>query len=196
MRSSSVVAREVKLTVEGASGATVEQVFGYESDHGTVRLPDFAAGESRRILARLRIPGGRGEAELVRVKVACADAGGKVFAAAAAAGGTFTAEVERLREAPRQAAAEGAKAEMAQLARRALVAFEQGDADKGQKMEAEIDDLSNRVAKELPAAAPAMAAQAREWRSAVGLGAMGGGAEKKAMKQKAFDALRAPTAGW
>lgn len=195
-RASSVVAREVKLTVQGASGAVVEQVFGYEVETGSVRLPDFAAGETRRILARLRVPGGHGEAELVRVRVACVDARGKQFAAAAGAGGTFTAQVERLREAPRQAAAEGAKAEMAQLARRAMVAFEQGNAAQGQHLEAAIDGLSERVAKDLPAAAPAMAAQARDWRSSVDKGALGGRAEKKAMKQKAFDALRAPTAGW
>lgn len=195
-RSAAAVARDVRLQLEGLAGARVESVFGYELEGGAVRLPDFAAGESRRVLVRLRLPAGRGEALVARATVSCADAAGRSFRAASEAGGVYTADAARLAEPPSEVAAMGAKAEMASLAQQAVRAFEQGDKKAAAALDAQIDDVSVRVQRELPAMAAPMQDEARQWRGAVGASATGGAMERKAAKQKAFDATRAPTAGW
>ncbi|MBS2022800.1 MAG: VWA domain-containing protein [Deltaproteobacteria bacterium] len=195
-RAAASVAREVKLSVTGLSGVTVEQVFGYELEDGSVRLPDFAAGEKRRILARVRLPGGQGEAQLVEAQVTCVDAAGAHFAANAAAGGTFTADANHLSEAPREVEAAGAKAEMAHIARRAVMAFEAGKRDEAEKMQASIGALSAKVANDLPAEAPALQKDAKSWAQTVDESGTGDLSARKKAKERSFDAARAPVAGW
>ncbi len=51
-RSAATVARDVRLRIDGS----VERAAGYEVDGGWIRLPDFSAGEERRVLVKLRAP--------------------------------------------------------------------------------------------------------------------------------------------
>ncbi len=45
-RASSAVARNVRLRIDGSSGASIDRVLGYQTlEGGWVRLPDFSAGE-------------------------------------------------------------------------------------------------------------------------------------------------------
>src|SRR5439155_13305213 len=76
-RAAALVARGVRVRVAGLHGASLERVFGYEPEaDGWVRLPDFAAGEERRVLIKLAIPAGRGLADIAAVELAFEDVRG------------------------------------------------------------------------------------------------------------------------
>ena len=131
-RSAATVARDVRLRIDGP----VERVLGYEVESGFLRLTDFAAGEERRVLVRLRVPPGRGIAEIARVDLQY-DADGTPGSAHDSAQATYTADVRLVPQRPTELG----------------VRF-------GQIVQ--IVD----------------------------------GAQSKDEKQKAFDAVRAPVAGW
>ena len=140
-RAESVVARNVRVRVEGRWGAAVGRVLGYDAEGGWVRLPDFAAGEERRLLVKLSVPPGRGLAEVARVELRFDDAtSGDAAQALASVQATFTGDRFRLAEAPGEPALQ-----------------------------------YGRLAGIVDAAGPAASKEA---------------------KQKAFDAVRAPVAGW
>jgi len=63
-RAGALAARDVRLRISGLSGASVQGVIGFDPEGGWVRLPDFAAGEERRVLAKLGLPRGQGVREL------------------------------------------------------------------------------------------------------------------------------------
>lgn len=134
-RTAATVAREVLVCIEGPA----ERVAGYQLESGCVRLPDFAAGEERRVLAKLRVPPGQGRAEVARVRLRYL-AGGTAREAETAVQATYTAEAALLSQAP------GAPAEQYE-----------------------------RLQQVVQAA---------------------GAAASKEVKQRAFDAVRAPVAGW
>lgn len=186
-RASSLVARDVRLHVSGLSGASVERVLGYENETGWVRLPDFAAGEERRVLVKLSIPPGRALADLLQVELKFDDAEGGALQALLRAQGAFTSDPALL--ALRTAAAvDGARAEMADIAQQAARMQEEG-----RRAEAQAD---LRRIHQLAAQAPAAAKEAAEYDQGISFIDAPGSAASKAVKQKAFDALRAPVAGW
>jgi Ca-activated chloride channel family protein len=198
MRAASVVAREVRVRVQGLAGATVERVLGYELlPGGWVRLPDFAAGEERRVLAKLALPAnGRGETELAAVELSFADARGDRQHAQATAAALFTREAQLLSQPLLAPAIEGAKMEMAEMAQKAAELRESGRAD-----EARLQIMSlHKVAAQAVAAAPALAgnvaAQADSYDKDVSAISRAGDASAKKLKERAFDAARAPVAGW
>ena len=198
-RASAVVARGVRLEVRGLSGARVVGVPGYAADGGWIRLPDFAAGEERRVLVKLALPPGRGTVDLLRVALTFADAAGADHRCEAAAQATFTADRALLGQAPTAAATNGARIEMAQLAQQAAEARERGDLHAAQTGLAALQAVARRAQAAAPAReAAALAEEATELDgevSAMAAGAGGSVAGKK-VKQRAFDAARAPVTGW
>ena len=197
LRASAIVARSVRLEVRGLSGARVERVLGYDADGGWVRLPDFAAGEERRVLVKLSIPPGHGLTDLARVEVTFSDAAGAGHRGEAAAQATFTSNRTLLGEGPTEAARWGAEAEMAVLAQEAAEAREQGRAEDSGRNVAALQKVAARAqAAAPPPVAAALAARASEYGAAVGDLGVAGGAASKELKQRAFDSVRAPVSGW
>lgn len=196
-RASQAVARNVRLEVRALGGASVIRVLGYESDGGWLRLPDFAAGEERRVLVKLSVPPGRGTIQLANVALQFEDASGAQHGTEAAAGATFTAERALLDEAPGAAAVSGARAEMAQLAQEAARSREEGHVAQAEAQMRELQEVSRKGAlSAAPRAAAALRAEEDQYsQSLQGIGGMGTVASKR-MKQQAFDAVRAPVKGW
>jgi Ca-activated chloride channel family protein len=185
-RASAVAARNVRLRVSGLSGAQVARILGYEVVDGWARLPDFAAGEERRVMVKLSLSPGQGELPLAEAELRFDDARGETVDLRATARAVLTADALRLAEAPGPAAALGAKAEMAVLAGEAARLRESG-----------IDDGAElRALRQVAARSPAVAADAESYERDVQAVGRGGGAASKKLKEKVFDAARAPVAGW
>src|SRR5207237_3432027 len=87
---------------------------------GWIRLPDFAAGEERRVLVKLALPAASAATvEVARVALSFADAQGTAHRAEAAAQAAFTADRSLLGLPPTDALAHGVRAEMAEMAQSA-----------------------------------------------------------------------------
>ena len=200
-RAAAVVARNVKLEVQGSAGAQVERVLGLraESD-GTLRLPDFSAGETRRVLVKLRLPAGntnnQGAARFAHVSVKCEDAGGKKFQASAEASASYTADARLLAVPAGEAEEWGARAEMADVAQQAVRAQESGNRYEAARQVAELHRVAKEAALARPMAATAMAKAAGGWSGLLDASGKGGSVEKKRAKQEAYDTVNAPAAGW
>jgi|GEM_PF-1410600 len=200
-RASQAVARNVRLEVRGAGGAKVLRVLGYEADAGWVRLPDFAAGEERRVLVKLSLPRGQGQVSLARLALQFDDASGERHVTDAAAGATFTAERALLDEAPTAAAYDGARAELAFLAGNAAHAREGGLAQEAEQAMRQMKEVASKAsAAAPPAQAAALQAEVEGYDESLRtISGMGGAASNRAgkkVKQQAFDAVRAPVKGW
>jgi len=196
-RASTAVARNVRLVVHPAAGARVVKVIGYESDGGWVRLPDFAAGERRRVLVKLQLPAGRGSAELARVELSFQDAQGGPLACAAPVEATFTADQRLADKADAPAAFQGARAEIAVLADEAARFASMGRKDEAAFRVRKMADLKAaglRAAKK-PAERAQIESEERGYSALIGsiaespAGAPAAPPAKEA-KQKAFDAIR------
>jgi Ca-activated chloride channel family protein len=195
-RAAASVARDVRLRVNGLAGAGVVRVIGYEPQDGWVRVPDFAAGEERRVLVKLSVPAGHGATDLAAVELRFEDAQGAEQRAQSVAQVTFTRDSAQLAQAPGAAAVEGAKAEMAQLAEQAARLREDGRRFEAEARVTQLKKVAARAAADAPAQAAAMSHAAGEYDAAVNAIDGRGGAASKALKEKAFDAVRAPVAGW
>ncbi|HUJ24943.1 MAG TPA: hypothetical protein VLW85_02920, partial [Myxococcales bacterium] len=188
-RASSLAARDVRLHVSGLAGATVERMLGYENEGGWIRLPDFAAGEERRVLVKLSMPPGRGLADLAQVELKFEDPNGGGQAAQLRAQAAFTSDASLL--AQRTAVAvDGARAEMADIAQEAARMQEEG-----RRAEAHAAVLQMREVAEA-AKSPAAKKEAAQYDMDISVIDAPGSAASKLVKQKAFDAVRAPVAGW
>jgi Ca-activated chloride channel family protein len=196
-RAAAAVARNVRLRIDGASGASIERVLGYEVDGSWARLPDFAAGEERRVLVKLRVPPGRGISSLAQVELRLDDVASGVGAAAVSSvQAAYTADPALLLLAPTAAAVEGAKAEMADLAQHAARLQEEGRRREAAAQVAVLRKVAMAAARSTPAAAAPMLRTAAEYADGVAAIDAPGGAANKALKQKTFDAVRAPVGGW
>jgi Ca-activated chloride channel family protein len=195
-RAAAVVARNVRVRVSGAAGAGVERVLGYEVTGGWVRLPDFAAGEERRVLVKLSLPAGKGRADLAAVELAFEDAQGEAQKAQATAQAVFTSETARLDEPAGPAAAAGAKAEMAELATKAASLRESGRRAEASAQLVSLHNVARAAAAAAPAEASVLAGVEESYERDVQQIDQPGGAASKKLKEKAFDAVRAPVAGW
>jgi Ca-activated chloride channel family protein len=195
-RAAALVARDVRLRVTGLSGASLDRVLGYEPDAGWVRVPDFAAGEERRVLVKLTIPRGHGLADIAAVDLSFAGATGEQRTARAVAQATFTSDASLLAQPPTQAAAAGASAEMAELAQQAALLQERGDRREARARLDAVKRVAAQGARAAPASAAEIARAASEYEQGViAIDALGGVASKK-LKSRAFDQVRAPVAGW
>ena len=196
-RAATEVARNVRVRIKPIGGTNVDRVLGYDSDGGWVRLPDFAAGEERRVLAKLRIPAGSGLTSVAAVELQFDDAvSGSAQRAEANAQITLTADATLQAIPATDAAAEGAKAEMADLAQQAALDQEQGRRAEARARIALLRAVATKAAREAPAAAVPMMQAAGDYERDVSAIQGAGGAESKFLKQKTFDAVRAPKAGW
>src|SRR2546430_4753571 len=96
-RAARTVARDVRLEVRGWSGTRVVRVLGYGADGGSIRLPDFAAGEERRVLVKLSLaPAAEGDGEVARVALSFADPAGAGHRGGIVARGSFTGKAALL----------------------------------------------------------------------------------------------------
>ncbi len=197
-RATSAVARNVRLIVTPAPGTRVQQVIGYESDGGWVRLPDFAAGERRRVLVKLELGAGKGQAELAKVQLSFLGDDGATRECLAAAAATFTADEKQASRRDAPAAFNGARAEMNALAAKTSELFARGQRAAAAVEVGKMRGLASMAAA-APAAKPADRAQVldemKQYEAMfdqtvpVGLGASSG-APSKAAKQAAFDNVR------
>jgi len=193
-RAAALAARGVRLRVTGASGSSINRVLGYEADGGWIRVPDFAAGEERRVLVKLSIPLGRGLADVATVELAFEDARGEEQRARTVAQATFTSDASLLALAPTEAAASGTRAEMAELADQAARLQEAGRRGEAQARVAALHRVAARPLS--PASAKEIARAAAEYETDVGAIEGAGSAASKKLKQRVFDAVRAPVSGW
>jgi Ca-activated chloride channel family protein len=197
-RATKAVARDVRLQIRPAAGSRVLSVIGYESDGGWVRLPDFAAGERRRVLVKLELGPGKGTAELAQLSVGFLGDDGAQRSFNASARATYTADARLADKRDNAAAFNGARAEANWLAgeaasllsaghrgeamkkmgrMRALRGFASGVGAVSKKEQVRLDDEMNNY--------DAMFGQT----VAVGAGAPAP-APAKAAKQQAFDVTR------
>jgi hypothetical protein len=195
-RATAAVARGVRLRISGLAGAGIARVLGYEAQDGWVRVPDFAAGEARRVLVKLAIPPGHGATDLAAVELRFEDAQGAEQSARSVAQAAFTSDRGSLAEAPNAAAVEGAKQEMAQLADQAARYQEEGRRDEAKARVDQLKQVASRAAAVAPAQAAAISKQALEYDDEVRAISGRGSAMSKKVKEQAFDAARAPVAGW
>jgi len=214
-RASHAVARNVRLHIDGLAGASIDRVLGYQMEgdrftsgrpgtagidfggSGWVRVPDFAAGEERRVLVKLRVPPGHGLTALAQVELRLDDAAtGAVANARDAAQATFTSDATLLALAPTGAAVEGAKAEMADLAQQAAHLQEEGRRPEAAARVQALRAVAMKAGRAAPASLAPMLQAAGEYEKDVTAIDAPGGAASKALKQKAYDAVRAPVAGW
>jgi Ca-activated chloride channel family protein len=197
-RAARTMARDVRLEVRGLSGARVVRVLGYDADGGSIRLPDFAAGEERRVLVKLALaPSAEGEAEVARVALSFADPAGVAHRSETVARGSFTGNASLLGLRANEALAHGARAELAELARDAAELKGTGRAAEAaqrvQTMQLVLDDVAGAAP---PASMPALEKQANEYRAELDEIRIGGDVASKRVKQQAFDSVRAPVSGW
>lgn len=187
-RATAVAARNVRLRVSGLSGAEVARVLGYELEDGWARLPDFAAGEERQVMAKLSLPHGRGELQLAQVEVRFEDERGETHELRASARAVLTSDATRLAEAPGSAQAAGAKVEMATFAGEAARLRESG---RDEEARAQVRSLK-AVAAQVRSLSPDAESYERD---VMNVGRTSGAAGKR-LKEKVFDASRAPVGGW
>ena len=176
------------------SGARVVRVLGYGADGDAIRLPDFAAGDERRVLVKLALaPSGEGDADVARVALSFADSEGAAHRAETTARGSFTLQPARLALRANEALAHGARAELAELARDAAELKGAGKVEEARKLQTRMRYLVNGIAAAAPPAAmPALRKEAESYDVGVNDIQAGGDVASKSVKQKAFDSLRAP----
>jgi Ca-activated chloride channel family protein len=197
-RSARTVARDVRLEVRGLRGTRVVRVLGYDADGGSIRLPDFAAGEERRILVKLALaPAVDGDGDVARVALSFADSAGAPHQSETTARGSFTAKASLLGLRANEALAYGARAELAELARDAAELKGAGKADEARKRLDQMQELvSGAAVAAPPAAMPALRKEAETYLIELDDIQAGGDVASKRVKQKAFDSVRAPVSGW
>jgi len=195
-RASALVARNVRLHVTGLAGASVQRVLGYDADVAWVRVPDFAAGEERRVLVKFSIAPGTGLTDLAAVELKFDDASGVAKSAQASAQATFTADASLLAQAPTDAAVQGAKAEMADIAQQAARLQEEGRRNESRAQLLRIKQVAAQAAAAAPAQAALMARSADAYEKDISAISAPGSAQSKKVKQDAYDAVMAPVAGW
>ena len=195
-RAATLVARRVRIRAIATSAADSVQPIGFTAEEGWVRLPDFAASEERRVLYSLRIRPRAGEAALATVELRYETASGEEVLAQGSASAVFTREAALLREPAGEAAANGARAEMAARAELAAQAQESGRADEARAQVQELKLVAQRAAAAAPAQAAEMSSAAESYRRDIASIDSAGGAASKRLKEKTFDAVRAPVAGW
>src|SRR6266851_3244462 len=197
-RAARTVARDVRLEVRGLSGSRVVRVLGYGADGGSIRLPDFAAGEERRVLVKLALaPSAEGDADVARVALSFADAAGVAHHSETAARGSFTGRAALLGLRANEALAYGARAELAELARDAAELKGEGRAIEAAERLDEMQVLLRKAAVAAPPASmPALQKEAHEYQIELDGIRAGGDVASKRVKQQAFDSLQAPISGW
>ena len=198
-RAARTVARDVRLDVTGMSGARVLRVLGYGLEGSSIRLPDFAAGEERRVYVKLAFAEAarEGDADAAKISLSFNDAAGAAHVAQTVARASFTSNAALLRERANDALASGARAEMADLAIDVAEMRGDGRLEEARKRLGAMKSLLQATAVAAPPAAmPALKKEADAYEDALVEIRAGGDVPSKEVKQKAFDSLRAPVSGW
>ena len=193
-RATRTAAQDVRLRIDATSGARVSRILGFEGEGTSVRVPDIACGEERRILVKLLAPPGRGTAQLAQIEVRYRDARGEPHSVRTAADATYTADELKLgAEKPNKVTWQGAMAEMADAASNALRYQAEGDLAKAKAEQSNLLGVARRAAVAAPAPAAAALSERAEAYSRQ-LSASGAGDQKarKQMAETAADAVTAP----
>jgi Ca-activated chloride channel family protein len=180
-RAAQAVAHDVRLDVHPFKNVRVVHIVGYAGE--SVRLPDIAAGEERRVLVKLAAPPGRGTAELADIVLTYRDRHGAEQRARATAQAQYTADARKLEsQKPNQITWQAAMGEMADGAKAALRYQAANEPELARKEQ----DRVAQIAAQAAAAAPAPTAKKLKERAEsydTRLSASGSGAqsERKAL---------------
>ncbi|MCA1829075.1 MAG: VWA domain-containing protein [Myxococcales bacterium] len=186
-RAAKAVAHDVRLDVRPFKNVRVIHVVGFGA--GSVRLPDIAAGEERRVLVKLAAPPGRGTAELADIELTYRDARGADQKICATALAQYTADAVKLdAQKPNQITWQAAMGEMADSAQNALRYQAANEPEMARKEQARVAQIAAQAA----AAAPAPAAKKLKERATLydaRLSASGAGrqSERKALSADASE---------
>src|ERR1041384_3711538 len=153
-----------------------------------MKAAGFGSPTSR--MARLSMPAGRGLVDLARVELRFEDVDGDEQSAYGRAQASFTADASLYSQPPTAIAVEGAKAEMAGIAQQAARMQEAGKREEAKAQVVQMKKVAAAVkAEEAMDIAIDFGKDIQSIESA-------GSPAAKSVKQKAFDAVRAPVAGW
>ena len=153
-RAAAAVAHDVRLDVRPVKNVQVERVLGFEVAAGGVRLPDISAGEERRVLVKLRVPPGRGTAELADINLTFRDASGKEQKVRTSAQAQYTADAGKLdAQQPNRITWQAAMGEMADAAANALKYQAENKPAEARLAEAQVQTLAAKASMSAPAKA-------------------------------------------
>ena len=189
-RAASAVAHDVRLEVRPFKNVQVERVLGFESTTGGVRLPDIAAGEERRVLVKLRVPPGRGTAELADIELTWRDASGAVQRVRTSAQAQYTADARKLDAAqqPNRISWQAAMGEMADAASSALKYQAENKPAQAKEAEARVQMLAAHAAAAAPpSAARILKDKASEYGQQLSQSGAGGQSARKALSAAAAE---------
>lgn len=185
-RAATVVAHDVQLAVKPVRNVRVVRIVGFGAQE-SVRLPDIAAGEARRVLVKLAVPPGTGTAELADLEVSYRDGRGAEQKLKGSAQAQYTADARTLdAQKPNAVSWQAAMSEMADAAARALSFQAANEPEMAKKEQAHVQQLATVAAAAAP---PPAAAKLKARADAYGrsLNASGAGvqSERKALSAKA-----------
>lgn len=188
-RAAAAVAHEVRLDVRPFKNVQVERVLGFESPVGGVRLPDIAAGEERRVLVKLRVPPGRGTAELADIELTWRDASGIEQKVRTTAQAQYTADARKLdAEKPNRISWQAAMGEMADAASNALKYQSENKPAQAKAAEARVQVLATQAAMAAPpSAARILKERASEYGLQLSQSGAGGQSARKSLSAAAAE---------
>jgi Ca-activated chloride channel homolog len=192
-RAAAVAAHDVRLEVRPVRNVRVLRVLGF-ADAASVRLPDIAAGEERRVLVKLSVPPGRGTAELADVELTWRDARGAEQRVRSSAQAQYTADARKLdAEKPNRITWQGAMAEMSDLAQGALANQAAARPEEAKKQQQAIATVAAQAAAAAPpAAAEVMQKRARAYEAQLSASGAGMQEARKDLSAKAADDSTVP----
>lgn len=192
-RAASAVAHDVRLEVRPFKNVRVQRVLGFDGS-GTVRLPDIAAGEERRVIVKLLVPPGRGTAELANVELSWRDASGAEQKVRTSAQAQYTADAARLEaQKPNAITWQAAMGEMADAAKDALRFQAENRPDLAKREEARLQAVAQRAAAAAPApAAKIIQESAGDYSKRLSASGSGVQSERKSLSADTAEAITTP----
>ena len=195
-RAAAAVAHDVRLEVRPVKNVQVERVLGFESAAGGVRLPDIAAGEERRVLVKLRVPPGRGTAELAEIELTWRDASGAEQKVRSSAQAQYTADARKLdAQQPNPITWQAAMGEMADAASNALKYQAENKPAQAKLLEARVQELAARASVAAsPKAARLLKEKAADYGQQLSQSGAGGQSARKSLSTTAAEDSTMPAA--
>ncbi len=193
-RAAAAVAHDVRLEVRPVKNVQVERVLGFDSAAGGVRLPDIAAGEERRVLVKLRVPPGRGTAELADIELTWRDASGKEQKVRSSAQAQYTADARKLdSQQPNRVTWQAAMDEMADAASTALKYQAENKPAQAKLAEARVQELAAQASVAAsPKAARLMKEKAADYGQQLSQSGAGGQVARKSLSAAAAEDSTTP----
>ena len=193
-RAAKAVAQDVRLEVRPFRNVRVVHVIGFDGQ--SVRLPDIAAGEQRRVLVKLAVPPGTGTAELADLVLTYRDARGTGQTLRATAQAQYTADAVKLdAQKPNKITWQAAMGEMADAAKSALSYQAANEPALAKKEQARVQELAAHAMVAAPApAAQKLKARADAYGQSLSASGAGVQSERKALSAQASEDETVPVA--